>query len=82
MFTVKLVKYVSHSDSAPSVISDMSFYEAESIHKCEEDDGRTVLQLGDAPGPTKEFTVGGRSDCQYNTVFIMNSSGKTIEKIL
>jgi len=82
MFTVKLMKYGPHSTHAPTPIVGISLHEVDGIHVRLEEDGRQVLQLGNAPGPTMEVTVGlDQSNCSYDVAYIMNSSGQTVDKI-
>jgi hypothetical protein len=85
MFTIKLIKYESNKSvngtQVPSSTKGISVREANSVHLIIEEDGRQVLQLGDAPGETMEVTVGSRQDCSYSVAFIMNASGKTVETI-
>ena len=81
MFIVKLVKFKSHSDNAPSAFETISIREANAIHIKHEDHKRKILQLGDAPGETMDVTLGSLSDCSYEIAYIMNMQGKTIETI-
>lgn len=82
MFMVKLIKYVAdRHGNAPVEIADISLREAQAIHVRHEADLRKVVQLGDAPGETMEFTVGDRPDCSYNVAYVMNAQGKTVETI-
>lgn len=82
MLTVRLVKYGPHSTNEPTRTEMYSVREANAIHVRREADGRQVLQLGDAPGETQDVTVGmDRTDCSYDIAYVMNSTGKTVDKI-
>jgi hypothetical protein len=83
MFIVKLMRY---EPGAPSQTDAISIREANAVHVRYENDLRTVVQLGDAPGApgtseAMEVTIGDREDCSYNVAYIMNMQGKTIETI-
>lgn len=82
MFTVKFLKYGPHSTDKPTPIERAVMREAGAVHVCKDEQGRRVLQLGDAPNETQEFTVGmDRTDCSYDIAYIMNSTGKTVETV-
>jgi len=82
MLTVRLEKFGPHSTDAPTPTELYSVREANAIHVRVEADGRKVIQLGDAPGETHEVTVGmDRTDCAYHVAYVMNASGKTVDKI-
>jgi hypothetical protein len=81
MFIIRLTKYGSHSTNAPSHVEHYSVREAKTLHVRHDTDGCTVLQLGDAPGETHEFTIGERTDCAYSAAFVMNEHGRTIDKV-
>lgn len=82
MMTVRLVKFGPHSSNEPTPTEVYSIREVNAVHVRQETDGRKVLQLGDAPGETQEVTVGmDRTDCAYHIAYVMNSSGKTVDKI-
>lgn len=84
MLTVKLVKYDETPPTipVPTKTDAYSIREAASLHVRYEKDGRTVVQLGDAPGETQEFTIGSyRADTAYSVAYVMNHTGRTIDKI-
>lgn len=81
MFYVRLEKHGAHSDNAPTVIEQVSIRQATAVHMRRESGRRHVVQLGDAPDETSEFTVGSGSDCAYTCAFVMNENGRTIDTI-
>ena len=87
MLTVKFVKYLKQYDRAsdsqvPCATEHVVIYSAPSVHLSFEKDGRQVVQLGDAPEITVEFTVGSdRPDVQYHAAYVMNENGKTVDTI-
>lgn len=81
MFTIRLVKYSGREPGRPSETAAYSIREAKSVHVRYEPSHRAVLQLGDAPGVTDEFTVGEGPDCAYNVAYIMNEYGKTVDTL-
>lgn len=82
MLTIRLVKYWrDRPSSAPQATEAYSIREATSVHVRYEQDVRCVVQLGDAPGDTEEYTVGDRPDCSYNVAYVMNQAGRTVDKI-
>jgi hypothetical protein len=82
MLTVKLMKYNSSGDSnRPATAEVIAVRECNAAHVLYDKDGRTVLQLGDAPGSTMEVTIGDRKDCSYSVAYIMNEAGRTVETI-
>jgi hypothetical protein len=88
MFIVKLIKYAGHSSDAPSEVDTVSIREANAAHvrrtallDALTDSPKLVLQLGDAPGETAEFSIGPTSDCSYEVAYVMNAQGKTVETI-
>lgn len=82
MFIVKFVKFVKATPlGGPDGIEHVAIYPASSVHVSWEKDRRQVVQLGDAPDPTVEYTVGERLDTQYDVAYVMNEKGKTVETI-
>jgi hypothetical protein len=80
MFLVKLMASEPR-DGGPESTTGTSLRESQTVHVRYEKDGRTVLQLGDAPGETFETTIGERPDCSYRVAYVMNEQGKTVETI-
>lgn len=81
MFIVKLIRNGPPSPNAPTPTETMSIGWAETVHVLYGPEGRKTIQMGDAPGNTREVTIGG-PDCSYTVAYIMNAeSGKTIETI-
>lgn len=90
MFTVKFVKYEAAAPSKAMVLATeaVSLREVavvhvryEPYHGPSDTPPRTVVQLGDAPGETTEWTVGTHHFCQYSVAYVMNASGRTVETI-
>ena len=81
MLTVKLMRYEPNDSSKPVSTKGITVRECKAAHVMYENDGRTVLQLGDAPGETMEVTIGDRPDCSYSVAYVMNEAGRTVETI-
>lgn len=82
MLTIRLVKYGSAINcSAPVATESYVIREASAVYVRYEADGRCVVQLGAAPGDTEEVTVGNRPDCSYHVAYVMNQTGRTVDKI-
>jgi hypothetical protein len=81
MFTVRLVQYAENVAGQPTATAGYSIREAKTVHVRYEPDMRAVLQLGDAPGETDEFTIGSAPNCAYNVAYVMNERGKTVDTI-
>lgn len=85
MLTVKFMKYAP-SDGKPAATEGICILEGEAVHVRYEKSGRCVVQLGNAPGPTFEATVGEYdrtidAPCMYSVAYIMNEAGRTVETI-
>lgn len=84
MLTVKFMKYGPQDPAnAPTYTESEVIHSAKVVYIEFDKHQRTVLKLENPQGEQESFTVGetGRNDVMFNTVYVMNEAGRTVETI-
>lgn len=82
MLTVKFYKYQGEPGH-PSSTSSLVIHPAKMVYIEYDKHNRSVVGIITPAGEREDFTVGetGRDDVMFNTAYIMNEAGKTVEAL-